>query len=289
MKKKFKIAIASGKGGVGKSMLSSSLAILFSKKYKVVAVDADVDAPNLAIWLNEISRWDKIEKFSVSSKPVFDYKKCNGCGKCVDVCQFNALKMVSGKPHLDSFTCEGCGACENVCPRNAIKLKPVNGAKIKIKDTKYGFSLISGELIPGETGSGKIISKIKGIAEGYDYEIMIIDSSPGTGCPVIASLQGVDFVILITEPTPSAFSDLKRVLKVVNYFKLPWGLIINKKDINNALGNRINKWAKGNVLGSISYDQNIFKAIADFQPILETDLIAKQEIKTIFNNLLLKI
>jgi len=85
-------------------MLASALAMLFNQAgRKTVACDCDVDAPNLAIWLNEISRWDKIEKFSVSSKPVFDYKKCNGCGKCVDVCQFNALKMVSGKPHFRFF------------------------------------------------------------------------------------------------------------------------------------------------------------------------------------------
>ncbi len=289
MKKKFKIAIASGKGGVGKSMLTSSLSTLFSQKYKVVAIDADVDAPNLAIWLGEIGKWNKIEKISVSSKPIFDYNKCNGCGKCAQICQFSAIKMVSGRPQLEPFTCEGCGACEIICPQKAINFKPVNSGKIKIKNTKYGFFLISGELMPGEIGSGKIISKIKEIAEEYDYEIMLIDSSPGTGCPVIASLQGVDFVALVTEPTPSAFSDLKRVLKVVNYFKLPWGLIINKKDINKTLSSRIDKWAKGRKLGDISYDQNIFKAIADFKPIMETDLTAKEEIKTIFNKLLLKI
>lgn len=300
MKKKIKIAIVSGKGGVGKSMLSSSLAILFSKKYKVVAIDTDVDAPNLAIWLGEIGKWDKIEKISVSSKPFFDYKKprtrassvqgkCDGCGKCVDACQFNAIKMISGKPYLNSFACEGCGACEIICPQKAISLRPVNSGKIKTKNTKYNFPLVSGHLMPGETGSGKIVSEIKKRAEKYEYEIMLIDSSPGTGCPVIASLQGIDFVILITEPTLSAFSDLKRVLKVVNYFKLPWGLIINKKDINKALSNRIDKWAQAGKLGDISYDQNIFKAVANFKPIMETNLRARQEIKTIFNKLLLKI
>lgn len=285
MKKKFKIAIVSGKGGVGKSMLSSSLAILFSKKYKVIALDADVDAPNLAIWLGEIGKWDKIEEISVSSKPFFDYKKCDGCGKCADSCQFNAIEMISGKPHLNPFICEGCGACEIVCPQKAISLKPVNGGKIKTKNTKYNFPLISGHLMPGETGSGKIVSEIKKRAERYKYELMLIDSSPGTGCPVIASLQDVNFVILVTEPTPSAFSDLKRALEVVNYFGLPWGLVINKKDINKTLGSKIDKWSNGRKLGDISYDQNIFKAIASFKPIMETDLRAKEEIKTIFNKL----
>jgi len=146
--------------------------------------------------------------------------------------------------------------------------------------------LISGCLAPGETGSGKIVSEIKKRAEKYEYEVMIIDSSPGTGCPVIASLQNVDFVILVTEPTASAFSDLKRVLKVVNYFELPWGLVINKKDVNINLSNRINKWAQARKLGDISYDQDIFRAVANFMPIMETELGVKQEIKTIFNKLL---
>ena len=289
MKKRFKIAIASGKGGVGKSMLSSSLAVLFSRKYKVIAVDADVDTPNLAIWLGEIGKWDRIERISVSSKPFFDYKKCNGCGKCANFCQFNAIKMISGKPYLNPFVCEGCGACKIICPQKAISMKPVNSGKIKTKNTKYDFPLISGCLAPGETGSGKIVSEIKKRAEKYEYEVMIIDSSPGTGCPVIASLQDVDFVVLVTEPTASAFSDLKRVLKVVNYFELPWGLVINKKDINMNLSNRINKWAQTKKLGDISYDQNIFKAIANFKPIMKTNLRAKQEIKTIFDKLFLKI
>jgi len=284
--KKIKLVIASGKGGVGKSMLTSSLAILFKQNsYKVIAVDCDVDAPNLAIWLDEIKGWDKIQKISTSEKPQINYDKCNGCGLCAKNCRFNAIEMVNGKPKVNPFLCEGCGACEALCPKKAIKLKPVKNGEARIKRTKYGFMLVSGQLFPGETGSGKVVSEIKEKAQKFNYNLMIIDSAPGTGCPVIASLQDANLVILITEPTPSGFSDLKRVLQVVEHFKIPWMVVVNKWDINKKLSKKIENWAGKKLLGKISYDKKIFKAIANFKPIMETNLKAKKEIGKIFGKL----
>ena len=284
-KKKIKLAISSGKGGVGKSMLSSCLAMLFAEKFKVTAIDCDVDAPNLAIWLNEIDKKSKSFKISTSSKPYIDYKKCNGCGICAEKCHYKAIKMVRNKPVLTPFLCEGCGLCKIVCPQKAIKLKPVKNGEIKIKKTKYNFPLVSGALSPGETGSGKIVSAVKKEADKFDYDIQVIDSSPGTGCPVMAALQDVNFVVLVTEPTPSGFSDLKRVLEVVNHFKIPWRLVVNKWDININLFNKIKKYAGKRFLGKISYDKEIFKAISKLSPILETELKSKTEIKIIFKKL----
>ena len=280
-----KIVILSGKGGVGKSMLSSALAMLFRKSFRVTAVDCDVDAPNLGIWLGSIKKGDKIIPVVTSAKPEIDYKKCDGCGICVEKCRFGALKMEKGKPKLNPFLCEGCGACEVICPQKAIKLKPVQNGEIRIKQTKYGFPLVSGNLFPGETGSGKIVSEIKKEADKFNGDLQIIDSAPGTGCPVIAALQDSNFAILITEPTPSGFSDLKRVLKVVNHFKIPWNLVINKWDINSQLSNRIKKWAKNKFLGEIAYDKKIFKAVANLTPLMETNLRAKVEIENIFKKL----
>jgi MinD superfamily P-loop ATPase len=114
---------------------------------------------------------------------------------------------------------------------------------------------------------------------------MLIDSAPGTGCPVTAALRDSHFAILISEPTPSGFTDLKRVLELVNYFKIPYGIVINKWDINFRLSNQIEKWAGKKFLGKISYDQKIFKAISNLIPILETNLKAKKEIKKIFKKL----
>lgn len=290
--RQIKIVVASGKGGVGKSMLASALAMLFAKDKKVVAVDCDVDAPNLAIWLNEIKKWDKILPVITSAKPIFDYKKCVGCGLCVKNCRFAALSMPAppiggskGRPKLNPFLCEGCGACEVICPQKAIKLEPVQNGQIKIKNTKYKFPLVSGQLLPGESGSGKVVVEIKKAAEKFKHDLMIIDSSPGTGCPVIAALQDANFTVLITEPTPSGFVDLKRVLKVVNHFKIPYGVVINKWDINPKISQQIEKNFQNKLLGRISYDKNIFKAIANLNPILETNLKAKKEIEKIYKKL----
>lgn len=277
-----KIAVASGKGGVGKSMLASSLALLLAQKKKVVAVDCDVDAPNLHLWLGETENWDKIEKISVSAKPIIDRKKCLGSGQCVEICAFNALHLSKGKPVLNQFFCEGCGACEVVCPAKAITMKQVNNAEIRIKNNVYGFPLVSAQLYPGETGSGKIVDRIKEKADEFVYETMVLDAPAGIGCPVIAALNGVNFVVLVTEPTPSGFSDLKRVLTVVNHFKISYGVVINKWDINLVMSSNIAKWAKEKLLGKITYDKRIFKAIAELKPIIKTDLPVKKEIKEIY-------
>lgn len=280
-----KFVVGSGKGGVGKSMLASVLAMVFAKEKKTVAVDCDADAPNLHIWLGGIKKWDKVLPVITSAKPEINLDKCDSCGLCVKNCKFEALKMVNEKPRLNPFLCEGCGACEVICPQKAIFLKPVQNGQIRIKKTKYGFPLISGQLFPGESGSGKVVTEIKKEAEKLKYEVMILDSSPGTGCPVIAALQGVNFSILVTEPTPSGFTDLKRVLEVVNHFNIPYGVVINKWDIYKSLSNKIEKWAGRKLLGKISYDKEIFKAIANLKPILETNLRVKKEIKEIFKNL----
>jgi len=202
-----KIVVASGKGGVGKSMLASSLALLSIGK-GIVACDCDVDAPNLGLWLG-VTKYDSIEKISTSEKANIDLDKCINCGKCKDTCVFSAVEK-NENYHINPFLCEGCGACGLVCPVKAIELKAVKNGEIRIKKTEHGFPLVSGQLYPGEAGSGKIVEQLRKKAEEFDYEIMILDAAAGTGCPVIASLRGCDYAVLVTEPTPSGFSDLKR-------------------------------------------------------------------------------
>jgi len=282
-----KIVIASGKGGVGKSMLASSLAILFSKAgKKIVAIDSDVDAPNLAIWLGGITSWDTKKQVSTVEKPIIDPEKCNGCGACVAACQFHALSLEAKKAKLNQFFCEGCGVCKIVCPQGAIKMQMVDNAQINIKNkTKYNFPLISAQLFPGESGSGKIVAEAKKEAEKFEYDLMIIDSAPGTGCPVNAALFDANFVVLVTEPTPSGFSDLQKILAVVGHFQIPYRLVINKWDMNPEFSQKVEKKFYDKILGKISYDQNIFKAIANLTPIMETNLKAKEEIKQIYQKL----
>jgi MinD superfamily P-loop ATPase len=279
-----KIVVASGKGGVGKSMLASALILLFSKERRVVACDCDVDAPNLGLWLG-ITKYDFIERISTSEKAFIDKKKCIQCGKCKEVCNFKAIEKRNGEFEVNPFLCEGCGVCELVCPANAIKIKAVKNGEIRINNTKYNFPVISGKLYPGESGSGKIVEELKRKAEEFKYEIAIFDSPAGIGCPVIASVRGSDFAILITEPTPSGFSDLKRILKIVNHFQIPYGVVINKWDINPALSRKIEKWSKEKFLGKISYDKKVIDCIVNLKPITKSDSKVVNEIDKIFDKL----
>ena len=192
---KVKLVISSGKGGVGKSMLASALAMLFSKEKKVIAVDCDVDAPNLAIWLNEVKNWEKTRRVSTSVKAVVDYKKCNGCGLCAQKCHFGAIKMKNGKPVINPFLCEGCGVCEVVCPQKAIHMRPVKNGEIKEKKTKYGFPLVVGQLYPGETGSGKIVSEsFLSLTSSYLF-ILVFANIVSTG-----GVISFFIVVLVDEP-----------------------------------------------------------------------------------------
>lgn len=308
---KFKIAVASGKGGVGKSMVASSLAILFSREKKIVAVDADVDAPNLHLWLGGLQAagnspkpgfktgpkaglfslpaaegWDSVKQLSTNQRPVIDQENCNLCGNCIEICQFDALFVENDELKVNKYFCEGCGACAEVCPEGAIHMEPVNNAEIRVKEnTSYGFPLVSAQLKPGETGSGKIVDEIKARAEEYDYDLLLTDVPAGTGCPVISALKDVDYAVLVTEPTPSGLSDLKRVLEVVNHFGVPFGVVVNKWDINSDLSSRIESDFEGKILGKISYDKGVFKAISNITPVLETDLDTVGELRGIFENL----
>jgi MinD superfamily P-loop ATPase len=295
-KDSFKIAVLSGKGGVGKSLLASSLAILFSengfrgKEESLLAVDADADAPNLDIWLGGVEKWDKIIPVFASEKPVIDYQKCDGCGLCAKHCKFGAIKMINGRPVINPMLCEGCGVCEQVCPRKAIHLEPVQNGEIRIKDfSDNSRILISSFLLPGEASSGRIVDELLKKAEEFVSPLAFIDTAPGTGCPVKAVLRKSHAVIAIAEPSVASFSDLKKVLEVVSFFKLPYWIVLNKIGINPSLEKKMRAWAGEKLLGEITYDSKIFQAVSHFTPIVKTKLKAKKEIEEIYSRLESKI
>jgi len=290
------ITILSGKGGTGKTTMSSNLAVLLAKQKRIIAADCDADAPNLALALGvkeeDFSFWKEVE---TNEKAVFDEKKCNGCKKCFKVCNFGAIKWddKKNKPIFNSLLCEGCGACQLVCPKNAIKLVKVKNGKIGQIKTKYGFELVSGQLKVGATGSGKVVSlikeKAKKLAEKNKAEIMLLDSAAGVGCPVIASIQGSDFVVAVTEPTPSALNDLKRALKTVEIFRIPYGIVINKYDLNKDFSKKIENFAekyKIPVLGKIPYDKEFVKALVKMNPVVEINPEYKKVFKEIIEGII---
>jgi MinD superfamily P-loop ATPase len=220
---------------------------------------------------------DKYEEWiplSTNQIAIVDKEKCISCGQCINTCYFRALEFKNNIPTIDEFGCEGCGACELICPANAIKLKDINNAHIGYAKTKYGFSIASAQLEPGNSGSGKVVAEVKKKAKEINLEadMLIIDSSAGIGCPVIASVTGNDYAIIVTEPTPSGFSDLKKALKVVDHFKIKKGIIINKFDLNNEFTEKICSFAEENqikILKKIPFDKEFVHAMTKMIPIID--------------------
>ncbi len=289
------ITILSGKGGTGKTTLSSNIAVLLAKQKKIIIADCDADAPNLGLALGikeeDFLSWEEVE---TNEKAIFNSEKCDSCKKCFEVCNFGAIKWDDKKnnPIFDSLLCEGCGACQLICPKNAIKLVRIKNGKIGQIKTKYGFELVSGQLKVGSTGSGKVVSlikeKAKKLAEKNKAEIILLDSAAGVGCPVIASIQGSDFIAAVTEPTPSALNDLKRALRTVEMFRIPYGIVINKWDLNKDFSKKIEDFAEKYqipILGKIPYDKKFVKALVNMKPVVEIN----PEYKKIFNEIIEKI
>ena len=267
------ITILSGKGGVGKSSITASLAVLLAKEKKITAVDCDVDASNLSLVLG-VKNLRNQKEISTNEK-AFVNEKAGSCKNIVDVCTFSAISWdeKNNLPEINKFLCEGCGACQLLCPQG-IELRKVKNASIGEAKTNYGFPLVFGQLKMGESGSGKVVNEVKKLAETKNLELMIVDSAAGIGCPVIASVQGSDFVIAVTEPNPSALSDLKRALQIVEHFKVPYGIIINKYDLNKDFTKKIEEFMqeyKIPLLGKVPYDKKFVEALVNLTPIVVYD------------------
>lgn len=285
------VTILSGKGGVGKSSIAASLAFLLAQKNKIVAVDCDVDAANLAL-LFGIKELKKRQRISTNLK-AFANKNAKNCRKIADKCAFSAILWDEKKqlPKINKFLCEGCGVCKLLCPEG-ITLKKVKNAVIGESQTKYSFPIISGQLEMGESGSGKIVNVVREraqkTAKDQKADYLIVDSAPGIGCPVIASVRGSDYILAVTEPTPAAFRALKRVLQVVEHFGISYGIIINKWNLNSAMTEKIEKFFKTkniSVLAKIPYSRVFVEAMVRMKPIVELNSKYKVLFQEIIRNI----
>lgn len=271
------VVIISGKGGTGKTVISAAFCAIAQNK---VIVDADVDAADLFLLLNPVTK--EIYKFSGGGKAVIYQDLCNQCGYCYDNCRFGAINK---KIIVDEIFCEGCGLCAKLCPNKAIKMRPSASGEWYISETQYG-PFVHAKLGVAEENSGKLVSTIKNqalkIANQNNSEWIIVDGPPGIGCPVIASLSGANLVLVVTEPTISGLQDAERVIKLAQHFGLQIKLVINKYDLNEKMANTIELYcAKQNipVIGKIKFDPIIVNSVVAGKSFMELPNMETTEIK----------
>ncbi len=296
-----KIAVISGKGGVGKTSLVASLASIAHKDQDInlIILDCDVDAPNLALILPPKSKEDILTQDTFTTKKAtFLEEKCVNCKQCYDdhFCEFNALNWDEDNniPVIDYLACEGCGACRVLCPEDAFEINSVKSGEIIKYETDAGFPLIYGKTKLGSTTSGLLVSEVKrhatNLKEFDDANLILIDGPPGIGCPVIATVSGLDYIVAITEPTPSGLHDMKRAIEMVNQFNIPFGIVINKADLKSASQKQLNKYidkAGFDILGRINFDLSIPRAMSYAEPVVDyaPESAASQAINKIYARL----
>ncbi len=266
------IVVISGKGGTGKTSITASFAYLGGRE--IVVADCDVDAADLHLLM--LPDFAKSEEFYSGVIAKIDQDVCTKCGKCAEVCRFDAIPVIDGQYVVQPLDCEGCGYCARVCPVDAITMESQNVGDWYMSTTKVGSSMVHARLGIGAENSGKLVAKVKNetkiIAEKQDKKYVLVDGSPGIGCPVVSSLSGANFVVLVTEPTVSGIHDLKRVYELVKKFGIKTGCIINKADLNNVVEKEILQFLSENDINhiaSLPYDETFTQAMTNGQTIVE--------------------
>ncbi len=283
------LVILSGKGGTGKTSITSAFATLAEQK--AILVDADVDASNLHIIVDGENKWR--ENFYAGHLPLIVDDKCSRCGLCKESCVFDAISTdEKGAYRVQNLLCEGCLLCTRVCPVDAFEIKERLVGEVREDTTRFG-PLVSAKLFPPGENSGKLVSEVRKVgqilARRYEKSLIIIDGPPGIGCPTIASLTGVQKVLIVVEASQSGFHDMKRLLNLVKSFSIPTYVCINKSDINEEMTNKIISFvSESNLifLGTIVYDEQVGKALEVNKSVCEGfDGPAKEQIESIWKNL----
>jgi MinD superfamily P-loop ATPase len=262
------IVVISGKGGTGKTSIVGSFAALANN---AVLADCDVDAADLHLLLEPDVK--QSHDFSGGKLASVITEDCTGCGKCEEVCNFDAVTLKEQADNvlektctIDEISCEGCGVCVHFCPVGAIEFKDAVNGQWFVSETRFG-PMVHARLGIAQENSGKLVSLIrkeaKRIAGERNNDFIIVDGSPGIGCPVIASITGADLVLVVTEPTISGQHDLDRVVELTEHFGIQATVCVNKYDINPTITEQIEKKAQQKdlkVVGRIAYDTAVTKA-----------------------------
>ncbi len=266
------VVILSGKGGTGKTSVAAALAHLAAAEQRLVLVDADVDAANLELVLAP-TRLDE-HVFMGGQVASIDPDLCRSCGRCFEVCRFEAvIPGDDGAYRIDPLACEGCASCVHQCPEGAIQVQEQQAGLWFRSDTAFG-PLFHAHLFAGQENSGKLVTLVKQhgrlLALDQGQELLLVDGPPGIGCPVIAASSGADLALLVTEPTVSGAHDLERILGTVNHFRVPALVLINKADVNPAYSDEIEAYCRANgieVTGRLPYDTAVTEAMVHGQPV----------------------
>lgn len=269
------LVVVSGKGGTGKTSVVASFAALADD---AVFADCDVDAADLHLILDPKNSAG--EDFVGGVVASIDESKCVSCGRCAEACRFDAVSRADssdGGPvyRVDPMSCEGCGVCELVCPAEAVVFADQVSGRWFVSDSRFG-PFVHARLGIAEENSGKLVTLVrreaKRVAEESGAGLVVIDGSPGIGCPVIASLTAADSALIVTEPTLSGLHDLMRIAELAERLSVPFVVCINKWDINPGTSDDIEEWARARgseVAGRIPYDDSVTKAQVEGKAVVE--------------------
>jgi len=233
------ISVASGKGGTGKTLVATSLAVSLQGKEPAQFLDCDVEEPDAHIFLKpSLSHQEKI----YIRKPQLDEEKCTYCGKCAEVCAYNAIAVVKEEVVIFPELCHGCGACSYFCPEDALCEVNKEVGVLEIGKSR-GIEFIQGRLTIGEAVASFVIKEVK--KHINQEKLVIIDVSPGTSCPVVEAVKDSDFCLLVTEPTPFGLNDLALAVDMLNELGIPCGVVINRDGVGD---NRVEEYChKGGI------------------------------------------
>lgn len=262
-----RLAVISGKGGTGKTMITAALAHIVQGS--LVLADCDVDAANLELILSPTLI--RTEPFMGMKTAVIDPALCVRCGECGEHCRFNAIEYLADTCQVKTLRCEGCAVCTYVCPASAVTMQPLQTGEIKYSETSLGH-LVHAQLVPGAGNSGLLVHAVKKTALERDgtRDRFIIDGPPGTGCPLISTISGVDAVLVVTEPSVSGLHDLRRVVAVCRQFRPRIFVAINRFDLDAFQAGEIDAWCRGEnipLIGEIPFDSAVIQSVRDGIPV----------------------